>query len=154
MPGVSSQAGLQDGQTLRKEVAVLASAVMITDPLVAAAGATSAEVAALMRSRNISVVPVIDNPKDRRYLGTVSDRDIVVRCVAMGHDPKECSVQEHMRTDTAIVRTDQELNGYRLAKQLDPDDHHVRSTIVVIDGQMRVVGFISHPEEVDGIVIA
>jgi CBS domain-containing protein len=133
---------------------VLASVIMISDPLVAAAGATSAEVAALMRSRNISVVPVIDNPKDRRYLGTVSDRDIVVRCVAMGHDPKECSAQEHMRTDTVVVRTEQELKGYRLAKQQDPDDHHVRSTIVVVDGQNRVVGFIPHPEEVEGIVIA
>lgn len=132
---------------------MLASAVMISDPLAAAAGATSAEVAALMRSRNISVVPVIDNPKDRRYLGTVSDRDIVVRCVAMGHDPKECAVQEHMRTDTAVVREEQELAGYRLIKQLDPDDHHVRSTIVVTDGKNRVVGFIPHPEEIEGIVI-
>lgn len=132
---------------------MLASAVMITDPLVAAAGATSAEVAALMSSRNISVVPVIDNPKDRRYLGTVSDRDIVVRCVAMGHDPKECSAAEHARTDTIVVRADQELTGFRLAQQLDPEDHHVRSTIVVLDGKNSVVGFIPHPEEVQGILI-
>lgn len=126
---------------------------MISDPLVAAAGATSAEVAALMRSRNISVVPVIDNPKDRRYLGTVSDRDIVVRCVAMGHDPKECSAADHIRSDTVVVSPDQELQGYKLSKQLDPEDHHVRSTIVVIDARRRVVGFIPHPEEVQGILI-
>jgi CBS domain-containing protein len=132
---------------------VLASSVMIPDPLVAAAGATSAEVAALMASRNISVVPVIDNPKDRRYLGTVSDRDIVVACVAMGHDPKECSVQDHMRTDTIVVTTETELSGYKLAKHLDPSDHHIRSTMVVIDGKRKVVGFIPHPEEVQGIVI-
>lgn len=130
-----------------------ASAAMIADPLVAAAGATAAEVAALMRARNISVVPVIDNPKDRRYLGTVSDRDIVVRCVAMGHDPKECSAQDHMRTDTVIIRPEQELEGYRLSKQLDAEDHHVRSTIVVVDGKNSVVGFIPHPEEVQGILI-
>ncbi len=37
--------------------------------------------------------------------------------------------------------------------QLDPTDHHVRSTIVVLDGQRRVVGFIPHPEEIDGIQI-
>ena len=133
---------------------MLASAVMIADPLVAAAGATSAEVAALMRSRNISVVPVIDSPKDRRYLGTVSDRDIVVRCVAMGHDPKECAAQDHMRTDTAEVSPDQELQGYELNKQLDSEDHHVRSTIVVVDEKRRVVGFIPHPEDVQGIRIA
>src|SRR2546425_7158247 len=132
---------------------MLASEVMIPDPYVAAAGATSAEVATLMRAKNISVVPVIDNPKDRRYLGTVSDRDIVVRCVAMGHDPKECAAQDHMRSDTVVVSPEQDLNGLRIAKQLDPTDHHVRSTIVVVDGKKRVVGFIPHPEEIQGILI-
>jgi len=132
---------------------VRASDVMIADPIVAAAGATSAEVSALMRTKNISVVPVIDNPKDRRYLGTVSDRDIVVRCVAMGHDPTDCSVSDHLRTDTPVVSASTELQGYRLSRQLDPADHHVRSTIVVVDQGMRVVGFIPHPEEVAGIVM-
>jgi CBS domain-containing protein len=131
---------------------MLASAVMIADPLVAAAGATSAEVAALMRAKNISIVPVIDNPKDRRYKGTVSDRDIVVACVALGHDPKECSAEDHMRTDTAAVSPDTELTGYRLAP-LDPADHHIRSTIVVVDKSRRVIGFIPHPEQVEGILI-
>jgi len=40
--------------------------------------------------KDISVVPVVDNPKDRRYLGTISDRDVVMECVASGHDPKTC----------------------------------------------------------------
>ena len=132
---------------------MLASSAMISDPLCVAAGATAAEVAALMRSKNISVVPVIDNPKDRRYLGTISDRDIVVGCVAMGHDPKECSVQDHMRTDTVVVAESTELVGYKLAKQVDATDHHVRATIVVVDGKKKVMGFIPHPEEVEGIVI-
>ena len=130
-----------------------ASEVMIADPVVAAAGATSAEVAHLMRAKNIAVVPVVDNPKDRRYLGTISDRDIVTRCVAQGHDPQECSVSDHARTDTAVVGPETEMKGYRVSKQLDPDDHHVRATIVVVDKDRRVVGFIPHPEEVQGIVI-
>lgn len=132
---------------------MLASAVMIPDPLCAAAGATSAEVAALMRTKNISVVPVIDNPKDRRFKGTVSDRDIVVQCVAMGHDPKECQAEDHMRTDTAVVSPETEMDGYKLTKQLDTMDHHIRATIVVVDKNRKVVGFISRPEEVKGIVI-
>ena len=131
-----------------------ASEVMIADPVVVAAGATSSEVAALMRIKNISVVPVVDNPKDRHYLGTISDRDIVTRCVGLGHDPSDCAVQDHARTDTPVVKPDTELKGYKLPKQLDPADHHVRATIVVIDGAKQVVGFIPHPEEVPGIVIA
>lgn len=130
-----------------------ASDVMIADPVVAAAGATSAEVAALMRMKNISVVPVVDNPKDRRYMGTISDRDIVARCVGAGHDPTDCSAADHARTDTPIVKPDTELKGYKVAKQLDPSDHHVRSTIVVLNGEKKVVGFIPHPEEIDGIQI-
>lgn len=130
-----------------------ASEIMIADPFVAASGATSAEVATLMRLKSISVVPVVDNPKDRRYLGTISDRDIVTQCVALGHDPTECSVQDHARSDTAVVSPDTELQGYRLPRQLDEADSHIRSTIVVADGNKRVVGFIPHPEQVAGIVI-
>ena len=131
-----------------------ASEVMITDVIVAAAGATSSEVAALMRVKNISVVPVVDNPKDRRYLGTISDRDIVARCLGAGHDPTDCSAADHARTDTPVVKPETELKGFKVAKQLDPTDHHVRATIVVIDGDKKVVGFIPHPEEVQGIVFA
>jgi len=127
-----------------------ASEVMIADPIVVAAGATSSEVAALMRTKNISVVPVVDNPKDRRYLGTISDRDVVTECVGLGHDPSDCSVQDHARTDTPVVKPETDLKGYKLAKPLD---HHVRMTIVVVDGDKRVVGFIPHPEEIQGIVI-
>jgi CBS domain-containing protein len=130
-----------------------ASEVMIAEPVVAAAGATSAEVAALMRLKNISVVPVVDNPKDRRYMGTISDRDIVARCVGAGHDPTDCSAADHARTDTPVVRPDTEMKGYKVAKQLDVTDHHVRSTIVVLNGEKRVVGFIPHPEDIQGIVV-
>jgi len=126
---------------------------MIAEPVVAAAGATSSEVAALMRIKNISVVPVVDNPKDRHYLGTISDRDIVARCVGAGHDPTGCSVADHARTDTPIVRPETELKGFKIAKQIDPGDHHVRSTIVVLNGDRTVVGFIPHPEEVAGVVV-
>jgi len=131
-----------------------ASEVMIKDPVVAAAGATSAEVATLMRMKDISVVPVVDNPKDRRYLGTISDRDIVTRCVANGHDPSDCAVETHLRQDTAVVAPETELKGYKLTKPADEHDSHVRATIVVVDKERRVVGFIPHPEEVAGISIA
>src|SRR6266498_5649529 len=115
-----------------------ASQVMIPDPAVAAAGATSSEVAALMRVKNISVVPVVDNPKDRRYLGTISDRDLVTECVGQGHDPSDCAVQDHARTDTPVVKPDTDLKGYKVSQD---NGHHVRTTIVVVDADKRVVGF-------------
>jgi hypothetical protein len=73
--------------------------------------------------------------------------------VALEHDPRECPVELHMRTNVAVVTMDTELEGYKLAKQADAKDQHVRSTIVVVDGKKKVVGFIPHPETVKGIVI-
>jgi len=131
---------------------MLAREIMIPEPFVAAAGATSAEVALLMRAKDISVVPVVDNPKDRRYLGTISDRDIVTQCVAAGHDPTDCQALEHARTDTIVVSPDTELGGFKI-EQLDEKDTHIRSTIVVVNEDKRVVGFIPHPEFIQGIVI-
>src|SRR5258706_12742363 len=96
-----------------------ASEVMITDPIVVAAGATSSEVAALMRVKNISVVPVVDNPKDRRYLGTISDRDIVTECVGQGHDPSDCAVEDHARTDTPVVNPAMDLKGTKVHQATD-----------------------------------
>src|SRR2546422_10709559 len=132
--------------------AMLAREIMIPEPFVAAAGATSSEVALLMRAKDISVVPVVDNPKDRRYLGTISDRDIVTGCVAAGRDPKTCKVRTHARQDTEVVTLDTELEGYRI-ERVDEKEKHIRSTIVVVDGNKRVVGFIPHPEFIQGIVI-
>ena len=45
-----------------------------------------------------------------------------------------------------------ELDGFQI-ERLDAKDTHIRSTIVVVDGTRRVIGFIPHPEQVQGIVI-
>src|SRR2546430_3540106 len=150
--GEVSTSGIRCDQASLDGGPVLAREIMIPEPYVAAAGATSAEVALLMRAKDISVVPVVDNPKDRRYLGTISDRDIVTGCVAAGHDPMTCKVQTHARQDTEVVTLDTELEGYKI-ERLDDKDTHIRSTIVVVDGNKRVVGFIPHPEFIQGIII-
>ena len=64
-----------------------ASEVMVPDPHVAVAGAMASEVAIMLKTRNISVVPVVDDHRTRRFLGTLSDRDLVTRCLAEGKHP-------------------------------------------------------------------
>ena len=51
-----------------------------------------------------------------------------------------------MRTNSPVVTPDQELTGYRIRMDLDPSESHLRPTITVVDGERRVIGFISHPE--------
>jgi hypothetical protein len=58
-----------------------------------------------------------------------------------------------MRTDSCVVNPDQDLEGFVLKMNQDASESHLRATITVIDGDHRVVGFISHPEDVAGITI-
>lgn len=130
-----------------------ASEAMVKDPHVAVAGAMASEVAIMFRDRNISVVPVVDDHRTRRFLGTLSDREIVTRCVASARHPMHTRADAIMRANACTVRPDQELDGFQLRMDLEPNESHLRPTITVVDDDRCVVGFISHPEQVPGLHI-
>jgi CBS domain-containing protein len=125
-----------------------ANEVMVPDPHVAVAGAMASEVAIMLKTRNISVVPVVDDHRTRRFLGTLSDRDLVTRCLAEGKHPWHTRADSLMRRNSAVVRPNQELKGYELRMDDEPNESHLRATITVVDDNGRVVGFISHPEQI------
>lgn len=126
---------------------------MVSDPHVAVAGAMASEVAIMFKTRNISVVPVVDDHRTRRFLGTLSDRDLVTRCLAEGKHPWHTRADSLMRTNSSVVGPDEELDGFELRMDHDPGELHLRPTITVLDEHGRVVGFISHPEDVPGLKI-
>ena len=130
-----------------------AADVMVADPHVAVAGAMASEVAIMLKTRNISVVPVVDDHRTRRFLGTLSDRDLVTRCLAEGKHPWHTRADSLMRRNSAVVRPDQELEGYELRMDDEPNESHLRATITVVDNDGRVVGFISHPEQIPNLNI-
>jgi CBS-domain-containing membrane protein len=130
-----------------------ASEVMVPEPHVAVAGAMASEVAIMFKNRNISVVPVVDDHRARKFLGTLSDRDLVTRCLAEGKHPWHTRADALMRATSAVVAPDQELDGYVLRMDNEPNESHLRATITVVDADRRVVGFISHPEQVAGLTI-
>ena len=130
-----------------------ASDAMVPNPFVAVANASASEVAIMFRTRNISVVPVVDDHRTRRFLGCISDRDLVTRCLAMGQDPQVTRADEIMRTDSPVVGPDTELDGFSVYLNQDPSESHLRATITVVDSEHRVIGFISHPEQIAGIRI-
>ncbi|HEU5040521.1 MAG TPA: CBS domain-containing protein [Gemmatimonadales bacterium] len=130
-----------------------ASDAMVPDPHVAVAGAMASEVAIMLKTRNISVVPVVDDHRTRRFLGTLSDRDLVTRCLAEGKHPWHTRADALMRTNSPIATAEQELDGFQVRMDLDPNESHLRPTITVLDAERRVIGFISHPEQVPGVEI-
>lgn len=96
---------------------------------------TIRHVAVLMRKSNAGCVPIVH---DGHLVGLVTDRDIVVRCIADGFEYVAAEpVREIMTSDLATVAPEAELE----------DAAHVMATrhvrrLPVVEGQ-RLVGLLS-----------
>ena len=109
-------------------------AVMSADPISTANHSNVLEAARLMRDNNVGSVVVSD---DEAICGIVTDRDIVVRGVADGHDPEQLKVADirspHLTTVAPDDRVEDAVQVMR--------DRALRRLPVVEDGQ--AVGILS-----------
>ena len=97
----------------------------------------AAEAAKLMKAADAGMIPVMNN---RNLLGTVTDRDIVVRLVAEGRDPQSTPVYEIASTDVVTIEPDRDLEE---ALELMAR-HQVRRLPVVENG--RLVGVLAQAD--------
>ncbi|MDP1892012.1 MAG: CBS domain-containing protein [Gemmatimonadaceae bacterium] len=111
---------------------------MTAHPSVITPDDTIRTAAQVMRDRHVGTLPVIDNLRDRQLKGIITDRDIVIRCLAAGHGP-ECTVKEHMTSrHLTTARLDDEVSD--VAHKMRRD--HVRRIPVIADDN-RVAGVVA-----------
>lgn len=108
--------------------------VMTENPKTVEASATLKEAAEIMANENIGNVLVVENDEVQ---GIVTDRDIVVRAVAKGENPEDCSVREVATTDVTVLSPDDSIAD--AVKKMEEKD--VRRLPVVEDG--KPVGIVS-----------
>jgi CBS domain-containing protein len=112
--------------------------IMTDNAECARADETLADAARKMRDLDVGALPICGD--DDRLKGVVTDRDIVVRCVAEGADPTSTPVSELAEGKTVTIGAD------------DPVDEALRTMIEhgvrrlpVIDGD-RLVGMVSQAD--------
>lgn len=94
---------------------------------------TVKKVAAIMKEEDIGVVPVLD---DGKAVGIVTDRDIVITCIAEGHSTND-PISHAMTEEVITIEKDQDLvEASKLMQQ-----NKVSRLLVVENG--RPVGMIS-----------
>lgn len=64
-----------------------------------AASDTAHAAATLMKEHGVGTLPVLDDPDSRKVIGIVTDRDLCVKVVAAGLDPRFVEVRECMNRD-------------------------------------------------------
>jgi len=109
--------------------------VMSQRPEYVSPGITLKEAASLMKRNNIGMLLVAD--KDR-LLGAITDRDIVVRGIAEGKDPKTTKAKDVMTTKAVCCFDDQEV--WEAAQVME--ERQVRR-LAVLDREKRLVGVVS-----------
>ncbi len=81
--------------------------IMTTPAISVGAGESVAVAARLLSHENVGMVPV--TAEDGRLRGVVTDRDLVVRCLALGRDPETTSVERVMTGTLRTVSPDDEI---------------------------------------------
>lgn len=111
------------------------SDVMTTDVETVQLDSSLEEVASIMKIENVGAVPVVD--ENDELIGIITDRDIVVRCVADGRDPAETQVHEVLSHELETIEPDVDIDE---AAQLMAD-RQIRRLPVCQDGEL--VGMLS-----------
>ncbi len=104
--------------------------IMVRDVEVIAGQATITMAAERMKARKVSALPVIEHG---RVAGMLTDRDIVVRVLAMHLDPQRARVRDHMSQGTIHVYEDQDVKE---AIQIMGLHHFRRLPILARDGNL------------------
>jgi CBS domain-containing protein len=96
---------------------------------------TLRDAACKMKELDVGPLPVCDHD---RLAGMVTDRDITVRAVAEGRDPKSTKVREVMTRDVITCYEDEDVEA--AARQMQ--SRQVRR-ILVLNRDQRLVGIVS-----------
>lgn len=111
--------------------------LMAPFPGVVTAGDPLSRAAEIMRDWNVGMVPVVDDTVAMHLLGVITDRDIVVRCVAPRHGGG-CCVGAHLtRGPLATVEPDTDVREVMERMK----ERQVRRLPVVAGG--RLVGVVA-----------
>jgi CBS domain-containing protein len=112
--------------------------VMTARPRCAAPDTPLTEVAQLMETQDVGAIPVLDG---ERLAGMITDRDIVMRAIAKGKDPRGMATEEISSGELVTVGPDHDLSE---ALQLMAQ-HQVRR-LPVVDDENRLVGMVSQAD--------
>jgi CBS domain-containing protein len=111
------------------------SDVMTTEVETVQMDSTLEEVASIMKVENVGAVPVVDEDED--LVGIITDRDIVIRCVADGKSPADTNVEEVLSHELETIEPDADIEeAARLMA-----DKQIRRLPVCEDGEL--VGMLS-----------
>lgn len=100
-----------------------------------------ADVARLMKENDVGPIPIVDHENSKKLVGIVTDRDLALKVVAEGRDPRTTPVSEVMTAGVVTCRADDDIE-----RALDAMSTHQLRRIPVVDDGNRLVGIIAQAD--------
>jgi CBS domain-containing protein len=119
------------------------SEVMTGDVACCLRGDTVDQAAQLMKAEDVGPVPVVEDQETKKLVGIVTDRDLAIKIVAEGRDPKSTRVEEVMTRDLVTCRPDDDLQ-----KALDAMARHQVRRVPIVDNNGSIVGILAQADVV------
>ena len=112
--------------------------IMRDDPVVCFPQDTAETAARTMAEQGTGMLPVVERGSGGKLLGVVTDRDICMRVVAEGRDPKRVRVSECMTSSPVCCGPRDDVRFAMLLMR----EHQIRR-IPVVDAEHRIGGMLT-----------
>ncbi len=116
--------------------------LMRAEPSTLGPDATLGEAATLMKQEDCGAIPIVE---DGRLVGIITDRDIVIRAIAAGKDPRSTRISDVMSADPVTIRSDADAKEAERVMA----DRQIRRLPVCDDGKLAgilVIGQLARHE--------
>lgn len=114
---------------------------MTKNPTCAVPDDTVADVARLMKEKDIGPIPIVENRNSKKLVGIVTDRDLAIKVVAEGRDPMSTRVRDVMTQDVVTCRDTDDIET-----TLDAMSTRQLRRIPVVDGSNMLLGIIAQAD--------
>ena len=115
--------------------------VMTKNPVCCLPNDSVSKVAQLMKGQDFGSVPIIENEQTKKLVGIVTDRDLALKIVAEGRDPKSTKAEEVMTRKVVTCRAEDDVQ-----KALDAMSEQKLRRIPVVDNNHGIVGIIAQAD--------
>jgi CBS domain-containing protein len=115
--------------------------VMTEDLVFCMPGDAVSEVAKMMKREDIGPVLIVDSERSKTLVGIVTDRDLAIKVVGEGRDPKNTKVEDVMTRKLVTCHADDNIENAMKAMA----QYQLRR-IPVVDENMKLVGIISQAD--------
>jgi CBS domain-containing protein len=99
--------------------------------------------AQLMKNDNFGSIPVIADEQSKKLVGILTDRDLAIRIMADGLDPKSTHVEAVMTRKVVTCNAEDDLQ-----KAVDAMSKHQLRRIPVVDDDNKILGIIAQADVV------